>query len=673
MKKLLALILLMIMVVAGCSSQNDSTAEKQETGETKNDIEQTEVSENNTPEVTEVVPEEVDTFVLTEAPTLTEMVHAGDLPEVEDRLPIEEDIMVEGVEEVGVYGGAYEFAYPKAGWNTGKPIEQGLFRFKEDGTVEPNVAKGYDVNEDATVYTIYLREGMKWSDGVDFTAADSVFFYDHMCVPETFGKSLWDCFKVDNPETGEETHAKFEQIDDYTFTVTFEFSKPAFIENVAINAKWLYAPKHYHETILTEFVGEEKALEIAENMGFSDVKAMGKNTGYYFWNVAGVPTLNPYVLSTEEGKNDTNGEYYEFVRNPYYWKTDQAGNQLPYVDKIEYTKISDPAQSLLKLLAGEVSIDFVNWADIETITENADTVGYNIHQWINSSWADLASQLQLNQTVKEDNLRELFQDIRFRKALSISVDRTEYSLLISDGWADPAQAAPGEGTLGYSEEWSQKWTDYDPEGAKVLLQEIGLIEGSDGYYTFSDSRELVLNMTSFTDSGADETYVVLKKYLDGIGIETTYQPVDKDLLNNRLTTNDFEVVLGPVSPAETVNISLRPDTLVPVRNYAAWYGQVGNWYASNGEEGYEPEGDLLELCNLYDELKLTAETEKRTEIAKAMMKLHEENIWIIGYMGAPATLLVVDRDIHNFKEVSVFSDEFRGLGIAHIDTCFFAE
>ncbi|GAU76671.1 ABC transporter substrate-binding protein [Fusibacter sp. 3D3] len=669
MKKLLILMLIMTMITAGCSSQNDSKSNEPAGDAGANAVQ--EGTPDNT--ATDVVSTDAGKYVLNESPELAKMVNAGTLPSVADRLPLSEDIMVENVVEVGTYGGSFKFAYPKASWNTGKPIEQGLFRFKEDGSVEPNVAKGYEVNEDATVYTIHLREGMKWSDGVDFTAADSVFFYEHMCLTESFGKSLWDCFKVDNPSTGEETHAVFKQVDDYTFTVTFEFSKPSFIENVAINAKWLYAPKHYHETILTEFVGEEKALEKATEMGFSDIKAMGKETGYYYWNVPGVPTLNPYVLSTEKGKSDTNGDYYEYIRNPYYWKTDQAGNQLPYVDKIEYTKITDESQNLLKLLAGDISIGLAEWKDIETVNENADKVGYTINQWANSPWSDVASQLQLNQTAQDDDLRKLFQDKRFREALSISVDREEYSKLISNGWAEPTQASPGEGMLGYSEAWAKKWTDYSPEKAAQLLEEIGLVKGSKGYYTFTDGKELVLNITSYTGSGADDTYVVLKKYFDAVGIKTTYQPVDKDLLNNRLTSNDFEVVLGPVPPAETINIMLLPDTLVPVRNYAAWYGQIGTWYASNGKEGYKPEGDLLELCQLYDQLKATANAEQRTEIAKKMLKLHEDNTWVIGYMSSAATLWTVDKNIHNFKEVSVYSDEFRGLGIAHIDTCFFAQ
>ena len=600
------------------------------------------------------------------------MLDAMSLPAVEERIPTAEDVMVENVASVGQYGGSIKMVLTKAGWATGKPIEQGLFRFNSNGEVEPNVAKSYDVNADATEYTIHLREGMKWSDGVDFTAEDCVFFYDHMCVPETFGKSLWDCFKV-TAEDGTEGIATFTKVDDYTFTVSFPAPKPNFINELCINAKWCYAPKHYHETILPEFIGEEAAQAKAEEMGFADVAAMGKETGYYFWNVPGIPTLNPYVLSTAAGKDDTNGDYFEYVRNPYYWKVDQNGQQLPYVDKIEYTKISDVSQVLIKTLAGELTIADAGWADIETLTENADSVGYHIVHWPNSSWADAASQLELNQTAPNEAYRALFQTREFRQALSIAVDREEYAKLISDGWQAGRQACPAEGAAGYSEEWAVKWTQYDPDGAKALLEGLGMVMGSDGYYDLADGSDFVLNILSYSDSGADETYQVLSKYWNEIGIKSTYKTMDKDTLNNNIVSNEYDAVLRPVAPAETVSLGLRPDTLVPVRNYAEWYGEVGTWYASGGAEGIAPTGDLLELCNLYDQLKAEADAEKRTEIIDKMYRLHEENIWVIGYMESASTLFTVDNKLQNFPETEMFSDEYRGLGIAHIDCCWLAE
>ncbi|MBQ7655047.1 MAG: hypothetical protein IJS41_00915, partial [Clostridia bacterium] len=148
------------------------------------------------------------------------------LPAVEDRLPVASDIMVENVADIGQYTDSITLMQGGSSkWGPGKPTEEALFRFRTDGTVEPNVAKGFDVNEDCTVWTIYLREGMKWSDGVPFTSEDCRFFYENCLLTGFTGKSAWEAVKAAD-ENGEMQLAKLDIIDDYTFTMTFASSKP---------------------------------------------------------------------------------------------------------------------------------------------------------------------------------------------------------------------------------------------------------------------------------------------------------------------------------------------------------------------------------------------------------------------------------------------------------------
>jgi peptide/nickel transport system substrate-binding protein len=197
--------------------------------------------------------------------------------------------------------------------------------------------------------------------------------------------------------------------------------------------------------------------------------------------------------------------------------------------------------------------------------------------------------------------------------------------------------------------------------------------GSDGYYDFADGTDFVLNLQTFTAAEADNSAELLMAYYDKVGIKTTYKPVDRSVLDNMTTSNDHEAIIAPVTPASTVSIILRPDTIVPVRNYAAWYGAFGNWYASGGKEGIEPTGDLKKLCDLYDQLKLATTSSERERIALEMLKLHEENIWVIGYMENLPLLIAKDKKIRNFPESAIFCDEFRDYGIAHLHCCYFEE
>ena len=598
----------------------------------------------------------------TEAPFLTE---AGVYGNVADRLPVAADVMVEDASylTIGTYGGELRRSAGGGNWDAGKPIEEGLFRFNVSGAVEPNVAKGYTVNDDATVYTIYLREGMKWSDGEPFTAEDCVWFYNAVCLNKVDGKGVRNCHK-----DAEGNPAVVEKVDDTTFTVTFGTPKYDFIEALTVDLKWHFAPKHIFEEMVQAVIDgkDEEALAAGKAIcgtEFSDVGKMGKEMLYYFWNYPGIPTLNPYVLSTEEGKNSVKGEYYEFVRNPYYWKVDTAGQQLPYIDKIIYTTVSNVDQQLMLLLDGTVDYQTVAMESIPTILESETAI--NIYEWSGGDWGDVGTQLHFNLNVADEHLNALFNNIDFRHAMSICVDRKEFAGLYSDGWLEGGQAAPQKGNQGYSEEWASKWTEYDVDEAKKLFESAGLVMGSDGFYDFADGTDFVLNIVSVADNGAAETYKILEPYFRAAGIKCTFKDSDRSNIDNDLMANAIEAMLFPVTGIGDISIVLKPNSMVP--GYAtnvAWYGTMDETTAT---------GDLLKLIELKKELDVTVDPDKREEIALQMLKLHEENMWTLAYVEASSTYHAVNARIKNFLEEGVWSDIYRDMGIAHVQCWYIGE
>ncbi len=583
------------------------------------------------------------------------------LPAVAERMPVEP--MVEDADylTIGTYGGELKRSADSGNWNAGKPIEEGLFRFKTDGSVEPNVAKGFDVNEDATVYTIYLREGMKWSDGEPFTAEDCVWFFNDVCLNKIDSKGVRNCHKDANGNP-----AVVAKVDDYTFTVTFGTPKYDFIEALTVDLKWHFAPKHVFEKMVSAAIAGDTETALAEAKAicgteFSDVGKAGKELLYYFWNYPGVPTLNPYILSTEEGKNSIKGEYYEYVRNPYYWKVDKAGQQLPYIDKIIYTTVSNVDQQLMLLLDGTVDFQTVGMESIPTILESQTKI--NIYPWSGADWG--ATQLHFNLNVEDANLKALFNNKAFREAMSICVDRTELAGLLTNGWLGGGQAAPQPGQLGYSEEWAKKWTEYDVAKAKTLFESCGLVMGADGFYDFADGTDCVINIVSVADSGAADTYKVLEPYFRAAGIKCTFKDSDRSNIDNDLMANAVQVMLLPVTNIGDISIVLKPNSMVP--GYAtnvAWYGTMDETTAT---------GDLLKLIELKKQLDVTASTEKRTEIALQMLKLHEENQWTLAYVEAAPAYHAVNARIQNFLEDGVWSDIYRDMGIAHCQCWYIAE
>ncbi|TVY05704.1 ABC transporter substrate-binding protein [Paenibacillus cremeus] len=597
-----------------------------------------------------------------EAPMLAKLVSAGTLKPVTDRLPVKEDIMVEKtLNEIGTYGGEWKMPWggPNDRWTVGQPTEEALFRFVKDGsTVEPNVAKSYEVNKDFTEYTIHLRQGIKWSDGVPFTADDVMFYWEHMVTKETFGKKIYDAYYSVDPVTGETALAKFTKVDDYTFKVTHKYPNVMFLERVAIDCKWLWAPggEHFQKTILPEFVGEAKTLEIAKQWGYADVKSFLVATGYYYWVNPQIPTLRPWVA-----KNDPNSDQFIMERNPYYWKVDAQGNQLPYMDRLVATKIQDPAtQRVLGTLSGDYNLLDFDVKDFTVLKENEKKAGYQVITWATPNWS--SAGLQFNQTIEDPNLRKLFQDIRFREAVSVAVDRKEVSEIYTNGLGVPQQASVPEGLPGYQKGWADQWVKFDPARANQLLDEIGLTKRDKNNFRLNaDGSDLTITIIE-QDLNTAPFLELVKKYYEKVGLKVDLKVVDAGTHHDLKYANKIPATTENIS---VVNVALRPDTLVPLRVLTPWFGHYALYTQSKGKEGVKPDGDVALILDYWNKVKAATSKEEINKWSNEIIKLHQKNQWVIGYAGPTPKLFVVSNKMGNVPKDLVYADEFRSIGHGH--------
>ncbi len=609
-------------------------------------------------------PQNVDNAL--EAPVLAALVKEGKLPPVEDRLPVKSDIMIEPVyEELGKYGGDLKLLSKgiKDKWTMEKWTEEALFRFTVDGSgVEPNVAKGYDVNEDATEYTIYLREGMKWSDGQPFTSDDVIFYWEDMLKKESFGKGIKNCFYSVSAETGDRALAEIAKIDDYTFKVTHKYPSVLFLERLMIDQKYLYAPAHFYKTIMPEFIGEEAAKAKAEEFGYNDLKSFSQWLQYYYWLWKEVPTLRSFVPVNRIEDNP-----YILKRNPYYFKTDAAGKQLPYIDRLVCSKISDDSHSLLEGIAGNVDIRDYPFPNFTLLKENEEAGDYRVYQWNRTLWA--SSTLQLNQAAKDERLREVFQDIRFREALSISADRDEISEIITSGLAAPQQASVPEGLVNYQEGWAEQWTEQDLARANELLDEMGLPYDSDGKYrTFKDGSEFTLLIYTITEKGGGALEQLLADYFAQIGIDTIIKPISDSYYQELLLAGEVDAVCVDI---DVLAVYLRPDNLVPLRTVVPWYGQYGTYTSTDGRKGMEPQGDIAQLLTIWQKVVSSTNKADVLKYSDEIIKLHRKNQWILGFAGTFPQVVLVKNNLRNVPDGYIFTDEFRGLGHGKVQQFFF--
>lgn len=175
----------------------------------------------------------------------------------------------------------------------------------------------------------------------------------------------------------------------------------------------------------------------------------------------------------------------------------------------------------------------------------------------------MGTRLHWNLSIADEKLNALYNNAAFREAVSICVDRTEFAALFSDSWLEGCQAAPSDGALGYGEEWSKKWTEYDV--AKTLFEETGLVMGAGGFYDFADGTGFTLNIVSVADSGAADTYALLKVYCDAAGIKTTFRDYDRSNIDVMLQSNEIECMLFPVTGIGDISIILKPNSMAPDR------------------------------------------------------------------------------------------------------------
>ena len=674
--KWLSLALAMVMMVgvlAGCVQPPVATT-------TKGQAEQpTNKPTTPAPTVKPTEPEDIQKF--SEAPSITAL---GTYGKVEDRLPVKEDIFVSQFDatgaalEIGTYGGEINLISGGGSWDISRPVLETIIRRDSDGSYYPNVIKSYSYNEDYTVWTFELREGMKWSDGDDFNADDITFWY-YMCHLTNFStKKSWAALKDGQDAEGNDQYAVLTKVDDYTVTWTFQNPKfPAdFIENG--DFKWCWAPSHwlkdlipasyYVENPYWENTGlsDEDVLKNAQAKGVdkATVKDLGKELTYYFWNVGGIPTVNSFCLRAGESRSDT---VVHMDRNPYYFKVDAKGQQLPYCDAIVFTKTSADGQDQLMFRSGEIDILGVAMQDIASIMQDMGDKAV-LHQFASVDWGGV--KVTFNYTHKDANYANLFNNVKFRQAISIAVDRNQVSELTSDGFLLPGQCAPQAGNFGYDEAWINKWTEYDVAGAKKLLEECGLKMGSDGFYDFADGSDFLLTFYGYLESGAATDYPILEQYYNAVGIKTAFKEYEVAAFDMEIDNNDWTAVLNPHTAIGGLSMKDRVAPFVPVQQAAEWYGDFGTWVGTNGESGVEPTGDMAKLVEIWKQWEATPIAEERDAFNLEIYEIHKANLWTIAYLQSAGNYNLVNAAIGNYPEDLVWADLYMYANIVHYENLF---
>ena len=610
----------------------------------------------------------IETF--SEAPALADMVQAGTIPPLEDRLP-DEVLVIEPTEEIGEYGGTWRRAW------VGDPIAvasalgdgNAMLRWSWDGKeILPNLVTKWDSSVDGKSHTFTLRKGVKWSDSTagdikEFTTEDVLFYYNDVMLNEELTPSFPDWqFSIKGHRPAVTAS------DEYTFTVSYPIPHPTFLE-FPFTGGAFYHPAHYAKQYHINYADKDELDKAAKEAGFDHWYQLyeaktehGDSDGWW--------VTNPEMPTTWAWKLIVPRESQQMVyeRNPYYWKVDTAGQQLPYIDKVTSDLLQDAEMINLKAMSGELDFQLrsIGVSSYTSLMENRDTGDYRILTWKIAFGSN--PFFHLNQTHIDPVLREIFSDVRFRRALSVAINRDEINELVYLGTGEPRQAAIISDAIYYSEEWENAYAQFDPDMANDLLDEMGLDKRDmDGFRLRPDGKTLVLSidMNDWFPEWTD-TAGLAADHWNKVGIKAVVNAMEPSLLWTVLGAGEQMVF-----PWQQDRSSVWAEHQFWL--FWEWSGNYGLYWNSDrsGETGEKPTGDILKAYETFDAMKDTADPAERERLAKVITDLHAENVWIIGTVGETMQPVVVKNNFRNVPTDLISDDSLRSPGNAEPAQFFF--
>ncbi len=580
-----------------------------------------------------------------EAPMMAELVGQGKLPPVRERLP-EEPLIVEPIEKTGKYGGTLRFFVIGADWPTFTRTigYEPLVRWAWDTdftTVLPNIAKSWEISPDGREFTFYICKGIKWSDGEPFTVDDILFWYEDILC----NKELTPVF----PEhlTVDDKPLVVEKVDDYT--VKFKFSGPygTFLQRSACVEMEYWAPKHYLFQFHPKYIGIDKANELARDAGYDAwYKFFAKNYSWvenpdrpvlYAWKLTSSPTAGRIVIAE---------------RNPYYWKVDPDGNQLPYIDRLSYETLTDTQVAVMKTLAGEFDLVDRMVLSPENYTLFMEERKRGNYDTRLLKPADMnAAVIQFNLNCEDPVLRAIFNDRRFRIAVSHAINREEIINLIYFGLCEPRQPAPLESSPFYDERYANAYLEYAPDEASRLLDEMGLDEkDKEGYRLRPDGKRLEITIEIAPDYRPDHVDLceLLKKYLADVGIKVESKIESAPLFFQRMSGNQHEAAIWGGDGGMEVLFEAR--YYIPYGDSSLWCVEWARWRKTGGKAGEEPPEEIKQMISWYDELIRAQDLEEQKLLMKKILDMHYENLYVIGVCSLPDLFSIVHYRVKNAPE-----------------------
>ncbi len=603
---------------------------------------------------------------LTEPDSLKAAVAAGDLPPIAARLPKNPKVMT--VPAVGRHGGKLRTLFGRT-----KDIRlmtvygyARLVRFNDTFELVPDILESIDV-KDGRIFTLTLREGHRWSDGVPLTTEDFRYFWEDVAMNETLSP-----LGPGAPFILDGKLPKFEIVDARTVRFSWTKPNPYFLPALAApRPPFLYRPSHYLKKFHARYQEADKLQELVEEKRQRDWRALHFKVDRPYRNDnIEYPTLQPWKNTTE-----TPAQRFIFERNPYFHRVDQAGNQLPYIDEV-IAVIASANLIPLKIGTGDADLQSrgMEFKDYTFAKRSAQRNDYDVRLWRSGK----GSQISLfpNMNVRDPLLRKLMQDVRVRRALSVAINREEINQVIYFGLANTGGNTLLPTSPLFKPEYAKAWTQFDPALANRLLDEAGLTKRrGDGIRLRPDNGEplfVIVETPGESDSQTDALQLISDHWRD-VGLGLIIKPSRREVMRQRAKTGTTAMTIFAGLDNGLATSDFAPDEFVPTNEDQLQWPQWGRYIASNGQAGEAPDlpwvKDLVALRTAW----IAAETDDaRREAWHEILKITSDQVFAIGLISGVPQPVVVSNRLKNVPDVAYYNwDPGALFGVYSPDTFWF--
>lgn len=559
------------------------------------------------------------------------LLDALDLPPIAERIG-DMPLVLDPIDAVGTYGGTWRTALiggQDTAWLERTVNYDNLLAWSVDWSEAlPNLAHAYEVSDDGTQFTFHLRPGSKWSDGEPFTSADVEFYVNNVRNNTELNPA-----PADNPFT-------IEVADEVTFTVTFERPNGFHLRRLcqADGVNWTRYPRHYLEQFHKDFNPDIDAL--VQEGGFADWIELFRTRGDGIpgtpydarWANPDLPRMHAWRLVEPYGE----GTRVRFERNPYYWKVDPSGQQLPYIDEVVFDVLEDPEVLLLRAANGEIDMHarhITTDTNKPVLAENRESGAYEFFDIVPSSMNTVI--FALNQTHKNEDLRAIFANKDFRVGLSHAINRQEIIDVVFVSQGEPWQLGPRQETPWYNETLAKQYTEYDVDLANQHLDAVLPDKDSSGMRLLPNGEPFtfVVDVTSdlnpfWTDAGN-----LVIGYWNAVGVNASLNPIDRSLMYTRKAANEHDcTVWGGDGGLNDAMLEARwyyphnDESLWGIA-WVVWAGRAGG---SPQAEAQEPPENIQQQEALYSEIEETPDAARQDELFNELLAIAQENFNAIG-------------------------------------------